>query len=81
MKNLELMSMCFSKDAAGEFSIIVNQTATADQVNEFAEFFGGAEVGEAKLDGDRAYVKVKLTSRNENITVKKEGDDWKVVDF
>lgn len=81
-KDLDLLSKCFSQEAAGEFQSIVDKSVSPEQLNEFAEFFGGAVVGTAKMNEDSiAYVPVTLTSRDENITMTKEGNDWKVLDF
>lgn len=71
------LSACFSKASEGEFKSIVEQTATEEEWTEFFEFFKGATI----TGSEGPKVAVKLTKRDEEITLAKEGSDWKVMGF
>ena len=81
-RDLDLLSQCFSGEAPGEFGAIVNKTASDEELDSFAEFFTGAKItGSQTVEEDKAVVDVKLTSRDEKISLVKTADGWKVLDF
>lgn len=71
------VAACFAKTAEGEFKRIVDLTAPDDEWNGLFEFFRGATVTGASGD----VVAVKLTTRDEEINLVKEGAAWKVAGF
>jgi hypothetical protein len=80
-KDKDNLSACFSKNAAGEFQSIVNKTLTDKQLNELKIFFTGAIITSSHLEGNNAVVSLKLNSREENIALAKEGEQWLILDF
>jgi NAD(P)-dependent dehydrogenase (short-subunit alcohol dehydrogenase family) len=76
-KDKAAVAACFSKAGEGEFRPIIEQTASDEMWTEFFELFNGAAV--TGSDGDK--VDVKLSKRDEQINVAKEGGDWKVMGF
>jgi hypothetical protein len=58
------------------------KTATPKELDELATFVKGAQVtGVTEKGDDLARVSVKFNERNEEITMKKSADGWKIVDF
>lgn len=71
------LAACFSRDCEGEFKGIAEQTADDEMWQSFFEFFAGATITGAEGD----VVNVKLTARDEQISLKEEGGKWRVVGF
>jgi len=71
------LSACFSKTSEGEFKSIVEQTATDEEWTEFFDFFKGATI----TGSDGPKVAVTPTKHAAEITLAKEGSDWKVMGF
>lgn len=81
-KDIDVLAQCFSEDAAGEFGAVREKKASDEDLLEFAEFMSGGTVTgeEISADGATATVAAKL-GRDEEISLKKTDDGWKVVDF
>jgi hypothetical protein len=80
-KDKEGLSICFSKQSAGEFKSIVNKTLTAKDLKDLKEMFGNAKVKSSKIDGSSASVAIQLTNRDEEILLAKENENWVILDF
>lgn len=85
-KDAALLARCFSADAEGEFSAIVEGTASEKDLDELHEMFDGAEVAEAAIgaEAETATVRVNLTMEgrpNEDLKLVKEGEEWKIQGF
>lgn len=77
----EMLSKCVSESAAGEFQGLRTGEVPDDELKGLAEMMNGAEVGEAKVEGDKAQVAVKLTERDETFTMMKGESGWTLLDF
>lgn len=80
-RDADLLSRCFDASSAGEFRKYRDKTASQKEMDEMAEFVQDAQVTDSKETGDNAIVSVKFKKRNEEITMKKSADGWKIVDF
>ena len=80
-KDMEGLSLCFSQESAGEFKRIVYKSLSEKDLNEFKEMFGNATIKSSKIEGMNALVSVKLSNRDEEISMKKENDNWVILDF
>jgi hypothetical protein len=80
-RDADLISRCFDAESPGEFRKLREKTASPKELDELATFVKGAQVLDAKETGDTARVSVKFNERNEEITMKKSADGWKIVDF
>ena len=80
-KDMEGLSLCFSQESAGEFKRIVYKSLSEKDLNEFKEMFGNATIKSSKIEGMNALVSVKLSNRDEEISMKKENDTWVILDF
>ena len=74
-KDKEGLSLCFSKQSAGEFKTIVDQTLSEQ------EMFGNAKVLSVIEDDSKAIVSVELNNRKEEISMAKENENWVILDF
>ncbi|MFQ5723097.1 MAG: hypothetical protein ACE5G6_01295 [Terriglobia bacterium] len=79
----ELLSRCFSSQAAGEFTGLIEQTASDDELEQLRKMFDGAQITDVRVDESvgKAAVAVNLRSRRELLYLVKEGEEWKIVDF
>ena len=80
-KDMEGLSLCFSQESAGEFKRIVYKSLSEKDLNEFKEMFGNATIKSSKIEGEITLVSVKLSNRDEEISMKKENDNWVILDF
>lgn len=80
-RDADLLSRCFDASSPGEFRKYRDKTASQKEMDEMAEFVQHAQVTDSKESGDNAIVSVKFKKRNEEITMKKSADGWKIVDF
>jgi hypothetical protein len=80
-KDKEGLSLCFSKQSAGEFKSIVNKTLTDKDLNDLKEMFENAKIKSSKIDGSSASVSIQLTNRDEEIWMAKENENWVIIDF
>ena len=80
-KDKEGLSVCFSKQSAGEFKSIVNKTLTDKDLNDLKEMFENAKIKSSKIDGSSASVSIQLSSRDEEIWMAKENENWVILDF
>ena len=80
-KDMEGLSLCFSQESAGEFKRIVYKSLSEKDLNEFKEMFGNATIKSSKIEGMNALVSVKLSNRDEEISMKKENDNWVILDL
>ena len=80
-RDADLLSQCFHPDSPGEFRKFREKSMSAKDLDETATFVRGAEVTDVRETGDRAVVKVTFKQRNEEISMKKSGADWKILDF
>ena len=80
-KDKQGLSLCFSKQSAGEFKSIVNQTLSDDDLTELKEMFENAKILSTRIDGTRAVVSIHLTKRDEEISMAKENENWVILDF
>lgn len=80
-KDADLLSQCFHAESPGEFGKLREKTTSAKELDELATFVQGAMVGDVQEKGDSAVVSVAFKKRNEKISMKKSGNDWKILDF
>jgi len=80
-KDKEGLSLCFSEESAGEFERIVNRSLSEEDLNELKEMFENATIKSTKIHGDHALLSVKLSIRDEEISMRKENDNWVILDF
>ena len=80
-RDADLISRCFDANSPGEFRKLREKTATPKELDELATFVRGARVIDAAEKGDSARVKVKFNERDEEMTMNKSADGWKIVDF
>jgi hypothetical protein len=80
-KDKEGLSKCFSKQSAGEFKTIVNQTLSEQDLTELQEMFGNAKVLSVIEDDSKAVVSVELNNRKEEISMAKQNENWVILDF
>jgi hypothetical protein len=80
-KDKEGLSVCFSKQSAGEFKSIVNKTLTDKDLNDLKEMFENAKIKSSKIEGSSASVSIQLTTRDEEISMTKENENWVILDF
>lgn len=80
-RDADLLSRCFDASSPGEFRKYRDKTASQKEMDEMAEFVQDAQVTDVNETGDNAKVSVKFKKRNEEITMKKSADGWKIVDF
>ena len=80
-KDKEGLSLCFSKQSAGEFKSIVNKTLTDKDLNDLKKMFENAKIKSSKIDGSSASVSIQLTNRDEEIWMAKENENWVILDF
>lgn len=81
-RDADLISQCFAAESPAEFRKLREKAATPKELDELAEFVEGAQVGDVKFRGeDLARVSVKFNKRDEEITMTKTDDGWKIVDF
>ncbi|MCF8269893.1 MAG: hypothetical protein K9I25_07950 [Crocinitomicaceae bacterium] len=80
-KDKEGLSVCFSKQSAGEFKSIVNKTLTDKDLNDLKEMFENANIKSSKIDGSSASVSIQLSNRDEEIWMAKENENWVILDF
>lgn len=80
-KDKEGLSLCFSKQSAGEFKTIVDQTLSEQDLTELQEMFGNAKVLSVIEDDSKAIVSVELNNRKEEISMAKESENWVILDF
>lgn len=80
-KDKEGLSLCFSKESPGEFENIVNKSLSEKQLNEIKEMFGNATIKSFKSENGQALLSVSLSNRDEEIKLKKENDNWVILDF
>jgi hypothetical protein len=79
--DLDAVSSCFSPNAPGEFQSLVKKTCPPENFKKLCAMFKGAKITGTKVEGDKAVVSVKLTKRDERLTVVNEGGVWRVLDF
>jgi hypothetical protein len=75
------LSLCFSKQSAGEFKSIVDKTLSEKDLNDLKEMFENATIKSSKIDGSYASISVKLPQRDEEILMIKENENWVILDF
>jgi len=80
-KDLDLLSKCFDVGSPGEFRPFREKTATQKELDSISEFAQGATVTDVKESGNNAVVMVKFKKRDEEISMKKTADGWKILDF
>lgn len=82
-RDLESLSRCFADNAPREFDGLRQKTATPEELDELAGFMHGASVTDVRINESAAtaVVDVKLSSRNEHISMRKTDTGWKIVDF
>ncbi len=80
-KDVDLLAKCVHKDCAEEFKTLLNKSTSDEMIKQLAEMFTDAEVGDAKEEKIDAHVAVKLTSRDEVLTMRKSDAGWQLVDF
>ena len=82
-RDLDLLSQVFSSDAPAEFDFLRNKTASNEELDGLAAFVEGAEITGVRISNDQtaAVVAVKFRSRDEEISLIKTVDGWKIVDF
>jgi len=80
-KDKEGLSLCFSQASAGEFERIVNKSLSEKDLNELKEMFGNATIKSSEIEGDKALLSVTLSIRDEEINMRKENDNWVILDF
>ena len=80
-KDEDGLSVCFSKQSAGEFKSIVDKKLSQNDLNELKEMFGNAKIISSNIEGSNANVSIQLVNREENIMMVKENNDWVIVDF
>ena len=81
----DLLSKCLSSNAPGEFDVIRNKSASAEQYDEFSKQVKEEDpkVTGVEMRGENeAIVFVKFASGgDESIRVEKSGDGWLIVDY
>lgn len=80
-RDADLLSQCFHPDSPGEWRKYREKTLSAKQLDETATELRGAEVTDVKETGETAVVKVTFKERKEEISMKKSGSGWKILDF
>ena len=50
-------------------------------MNDLKEMFGNATIKSSKIEGEIALVSVKLSNRDEEISMQKENDNSVILDF
>ena len=75
------LSLCFSKQSAGEFEQIVNKSLSDKDLKDLKEMFGNATIKSSQINGNNALVFVKLSNRDEEISMVKENENWVIIDF
>jgi hypothetical protein len=75
------LSLCFSKQSAGEFKSIVDKTLSEKDLNDLKEMFANATIKSSKIDGSNATISIKLPQRDEEILMIKENENWVILDF
>jgi hypothetical protein len=80
-RDADLLSHCFAGNAATEFQRLRTKTASAKDLDDLAALFRNGAVGEERISGAQATVRVSLDARNEEIELAKTSGGWKVVDF
>lgn len=80
-QDVDLLAKCVHANCSGEFKPLREKTTEPEMLDELAELFTGAEVGDSEIDGDNAVVQVKLTSREEELSMSKSDSGWQLVDF
>lgn len=80
-RDADLLSQCFDASGPNEFRKLREKTASQKDLDGLATFAQGAQVLDTKEKGDLARVSVKFKERDEEITMKKSADGWKIVDF
>ncbi len=84
-RDLEAISRCFSKDAAGEFRVIIDKTATAKELDELYKMFKDASIaGTKRIGEERADVGVLLPNHprgKETLSLLNRDGTWKILDF
>ncbi|MBL4850155.1 MAG: hypothetical protein JKY65_31900 [Planctomycetes bacterium] len=82
--DLKRVGACFSTQAPGEFQGLIDGTCDPDKFKKLCKLFSAGRIGAAVVDPDRpnrAKVGVALGVRQESLTVIREGDTWRVLDF
>ncbi len=81
--DLNAVSACFSPKAPGEFQSLVKKTCPPKQFKQLCEMFKGAKITgvEEGKGTSTARVMVDLTKRKETLSMVKEGEEWRVLDF
>lgn len=77
----ELMAACIAESASAEFSRLRKGELSDSEFADMCDFFTGAEVVSVEEEGDEAVVSVKTKRRDEEISLVKEADGWKIADF
>jgi hypothetical protein len=80
-KDKEGLSLCFSKQSAGEFKTIVDQTLSEQDLTELQEMFSNAKILSITEDDSKAVVAIQLNNREEEISMAKENENWVILDF
>jgi hypothetical protein len=82
-RDLDLLSRCFAEGAPREFDGLRKKTATPEELDQLVEFMQGARITDVRINDSAgtAVVDVKLTSRDEHMSMRKIDTGWKLVDF
>ena len=81
-KDKEGLSLCFSKQSAGEFKSIVNKTITDKDLNDLKEMFEGAKINIApEIDCSSTSVSIQLTNVYMEILMAKENENWVILNW
>ncbi len=79
-KDKDALSLCFSKESK-EFKEIVDKTISDGDLEELKQLFANATIKGVEEKDNLALVSIKLSSRDEEIQMKKENNNWVVFDF
>ncbi|MBL4847855.1 MAG: hypothetical protein JKY65_20255 [Planctomycetes bacterium] len=79
--DLKAVGACFSAKAPGEFKTLRDGSVPPGDFKQLCDLFEGAVIGEAKIRGERAKVPVALKSRKESLSLVKEAQGWRILDF
>lgn len=83
-KDVEVLSVCFSKNSDGEFRSLVEKTTSDEMLDELRDMFQGATITSTDASDQEAVVEVALPNFDrgeETLNLVKEGDAWRIRGF
>jgi len=80
-RDADLLSRCFGDTGPSEFDQIRKKQVPSDGLDHMAKLFGVGKVLKVEQGSNDAFVDVKLSTRDERITMKRVGNKWVIDDF